>query len=735
LVMVALAMMAAGLPLAGVTLALSQMGHWSVGVLLHILSMHLAYRQAIVAGVAVFVALIWLVRRQLPDRLFWVAWWASWLGAGVALVLLCPERPCTCMPILFVLGPALLTPLRSALYKEVPSSAWCLAQCGGVAGAACVAGVAWSVWVLVGFPGRERWYDWPFPYGDLVLTKQINWRLGFVLWAAPLGGAMELGLLAVVYWVRHRYLSMVHQERENFIGTALKQLLGFIVALGLILWIGASISIAEEREDMREETILIAMGTITVLSLWTANSFDRGVLMATVSQSKVLQEVLNLLQGEWVQGFFLLVAALPLLLYLVAYRLAKAVSHQRRWPLVETLLSWNVSGVIVKAVWLGVAYVALFVVLGKATILLLVTTKAMMIGWSLWIVSFIMFLLALGLFLLPTSPAMPVYVLIGLVVTHSAEMHGWSWTAGVAWATFVASAMKLAFTAVAQKGIGEPLADNRTVRRLVCIHTPYMRAIEAILKENYSVSKVAVLIGGPDWPVAVLCGMLRLPLLPVLLCVAPVILQSVAPCVISGALLLHQHDAPAERRGGPPMEVAGLAEAALVLSGMLQFAFGIIACMCIQEVLEKDYDTFSEIRPEDAWLKEQDEIEEAMTKRFSRATRWSQLPFHTKAALIASLVCVQVGLALLCSPVHKFLGVTCFKEFNLMSSVEKDLRGDPLALVEPLGWLSLGLTVVAALGVWPYYAYGEGRHRSGAGLDDENTPLMLDRDVSWEANL
>mmetsp|Transcript_20048 Transcript_20048/g.50024 ORF Transcript_20048/g.50024 Transcript_20048/m.50024 type:complete len:756 (-) Transcript_20048:51-2318(-) len=703
-------------PLVAVLAAFSQMSPWSASFVGRLLSVPPSVGICLACADLLGISSLLLVRDKVPVCSYWTAWWVLLILGEAAAVLLTPQHPCMTMPGLIVTGPVVLFSQRKLLFKDVPSSVWCRVQLVSSGSSAAASLLAWSAWIFVGFPGRSRWFDWTEPFSAMVVEGKITWKLAFVLWAGPLGCSAVLGLIAVVYWVRLHYLRLHSKDDQDaFIADSVKQLLGWLVVGAMLVWIGASISATEEREDMRDETIYMAFGLFICLGLWLMRTYGNDAFAGMVGQSKskAASEAQSILNNDWVKACLLLVAVVPFLLYWLVYcSVSRLWPQNKPWPLIEIWSHWQWTSVNVKAIWLGVIYVFFVATFGKITIVLLAMTNEAISDWPVISVSIIMFLIGFVTFMFPSSPAAPVYVLMGLVIVNSAHLRGWSFEAGLAWATFVTFAMKLAFTAAAQKWIGEPLGKQPWVQRAIGIHTPYMRAVEDILKEPLSVAKTAILIGGPDWPVAVLCGVLGLPLLPTLACVSPVLVQSVFPCVLSGALLYfqHGHRDHADRAGGssPALEVSGLAEVSLLVAGALQFATGIVAFVCVQEVLERDYDRLSTLRPQDAWLKELDDREEARSRCLHRLTCWEDLPWALRLALTFGLVFVEWSLMLLTGPWHDIWGVACFRNFDLTSSVEEDLGGNPWAIVQPLGWVALGLAGLAAGSLGYYYAFVAG---------------------------
>ena len=69
---------------------------------------------------------------------------------------------------------------------------------------------------------------------------------------------------------------------------------------------------------------------------------------------------------------------------------------------------------------------------------------------------------------------------------------------------------------------------------MVGINSDLMRTMRVILsKPGLSMAKCSILIGGPDWPTSVLCGILKLDLIPILIGTLPILIL-ITPTVLSG---------------------------------------------------------------------------------------------------------------------------------------------------------------------------------------------------------
>merc|ERR1719502_217369 len=127
------------------------------------------------------------------------------------------------------------------------------------------------------------------------------------------------------------------------------------------------------------------------------------------------------------------------------------------------------------------------------------------------------------LFATPFTPQEPCYVVMGIVITASATgKEGFSVPVAIALATLITYSMLLTVP-LFNSSVGRVLGTSATVRRLVGVHTIEIRALEIVLREpGLSVPKTCLLLGVPNWPVAVLCGMLRVSVLEVIIGMSPV---------------------------------------------------------------------------------------------------------------------------------------------------------------------------------------------------------------------
>lgn len=452
---------------------------------------------------------------------------------------------------------------------------------------------------------------------------------------------------------------------------------------------------------------------------------DTSVHSTSIDQSAASHESRALLRSGWVRGAIWLVVGVPASLGVAVDRVLVGTSCRPLGWLTASLEDWHWAEVTAKAIWLQLAYVCLLVV-GKSTLVLIAAARAAVGSVPVLVVSAAAFAAGFTIFMMPWSPALPVYIAMAVAMVDSASANGWQCSSALIWATTVTFAMKLTFTAAAQKWIGQPLGKSVWVRRTAQVHTPYMRAVEHILLGGPSLAKVAILVGGPDWPVSVLCGILRLPLGGVLVCVSPVLVQSVLPSVLCGALLYWRQAGSCK---GDPIIGALVpdgrwaAETLMASAGMLQFVCGLWALRSVQQTLEAEYDHLSEPRPEDELLRELDARDAAQDLEVRKLSEWCTMPTGSQGALAIAFGCAEASFLLFSGVISSLFGLTgCFREPDMAGSLDPPLRANPVALLRSAGWAAMGLSATAALGLAYFYSWRQKAVKEAA-RDGETAPF------------
>jgi len=186
--------------------------------------------------------------------------------------------------------------------------------------------------------------------------------------------------------------------------------------------------------------------------------------------------------------------------------------------------------------------------------------------------------------------------------------------------------------------------------------------------------KVAILVGGPDWPTSVLTGILDLPLLPMLIGTLPVVVI-IVPTVLSGSFvyLAEQYT------------WAGTASAiSMSVTGLIIMALPAMTMFHIEKAMEEKKEELSKM-PFDLEVLKADKSEAKRRLLFLEVTKWEVLPKWMKAIMIIGNMFMFVSCYLALAA-----GGACFKEFTMSDSIKDDLGGHPWSLIKNLGWVSIG---------------------------------------------
>lgn len=239
------------------------------------------------------------------------------------------------------------------------------------------------------------------------------------------------------------------------------------------------------------------------------------------------------------------------------------------------------------------------------------------------------FLIGVTAFLLPPVPGMTVYLFGGLVISGNSPPKGTDegfWI-GAAVNIAMAFVLKLVACAVQQVAIGGLLGKSMWVRQTIGVHKVFVRCIEAVLrKPGLSVGKVAILCGGPDWPVSVTAGILKLSLFEMELGTLPII-GFIIPCALGGSFYL--------KKGESEMW-ANTASLMLVVALMVSCFLLAVATWALQEELEHNREELERPRKENVDLEWIDYRSEQIAKRID--IDWHKVPSVVRVLLVIGVV-------------------------------------------------------------------------------------------------
>lgn len=378
--------------------------------------------------------------------------------------------------------------------------------------------------------------------------------------------------------------------------------------------------------------------------------------------------------------------------------------------LVKAISQWNAVPVCTYAVYWGIGFMSLAVLAPIFTTLFLSWLIEATESLELAPVTGILLIVGIVMFLLPPVPGAPIYLTLGIVIIPvGGRQFGTDYIGiliSMAYAMVVSLALKLLATALQQKMIGGLLKGSIGVRKLVGINSNLIRAMKFLLiQPGLNVAKVSILCGGPDWPTSVLCGILDLPLLPILLGTLPVMLL-IVPTVLAGSFTyMKGMNDEVDNDGSitlvPTYGWAGTAAAisAALAAGVL-FSNMVLAAYYVEDTLTNNAEDVQAL-PIDEEVKVLEDNETVIEHKFTEITRWEVVPGAAKTLMILSVISMIAA----CYTVQIF-GDQAFKSYQLTDTIDNRLGGDWKNIVEPLGLVSMCLLAlsIVLLQLFMYWA-------------------------------
>ena len=226
-------------------------------------------------------------------------------------------------------------------------------------------------------------------------------------------------------------------------------------------------------------------------------------------------------------------------------------------------------------------------------------------------------------------------------------------------------------------------------------------SILVLSQEGLSIPKVAILIGGPDWPTSVLCGIMRLSLPQIILGTTPVVFL-ILPTCITGALLYMA--SLKDESGNPEFSWAGTVSTITAsLTALVQFGSMIVAAYYLEQTADKRVDEVAAIA-DDLEVKKADDEATYLNKCYREVTQWHDIPVTPKLLLQTSVACIVTSCY-----IFQLFSSLCFTEHTLTDSIDDNLQGNVGNLFLPLGWVATGLFIASVLLLYFFISWGK-RH-------------------------
>jgi len=559
----------------------------------------------------------------------------------------------------------------------------------------------------------------------------------FIMWANP--GLAAMAMLAIGFICR-----FLREPDDPHVHHQISGVYQFCAEFLFLFWIYASMSGAGEglSSSLIAFAISMVIGSIIIFAIvfWSALVSQTSRFVGGAARQ--VEEYTDLFRGLLILGFSPLLVVYVLLSivnqffrrHLIRDCCHKKIpedeyEHNGWFTLVVTrqikdFKSWDHARVLSYAVYWGVGYVFLNVLASKFTTVFLSWLIQYCSTMGLSAVTLIVLFVGMILFMLPPIPGLPIYLTGGIVLVSVGRSTLGLWGA-IGYASAVSLFLKLLACAVQQKLIGAQLGGSVAVKQMVAINSDGIRAMRVILSDKgITARKVAVLVGGPDWPVCVLCGILGLDLFPVLIGTLPVVAVIIPSVFVGSFAVLSTFDNDDGMDLYPWANTMG-AIASAVAAGVM-FYFTLTAAAAVKRTLKRSKDAINDI-PLDKAV--QEATVEAKLRRtvYERVTVWHDVPKHMKYILIMA----KFSMTLCCYLLFIF-NDKCFREYDLMYTIGEHLGGKWINIILPLGRVVLLLFIISytLLFSFEYWATAKTTAELKSIHEDETKQLLANTEVS-----
>mmetsp|Transcript_54167 Transcript_54167/g.156512 ORF Transcript_54167/g.156512 Transcript_54167/m.156512 type:complete len:810 (+) Transcript_54167:77-2506(+) len=560
---------------------------------------------------------------------------------------------------------------------------------------------------------RERTLDWATDCGpskevpeDMDVAAEIMaactkaQTVWIVILTVPFIAVLLQLLVAAFGFLRCR----LDLDKEEGVVSFLHEFM--VLLVGVLMGVYATLYAAGASTQLASAFMAFFAMAMLALMVYTLKELRPNMLQKASERSALLKYFAKGLQSDWVKALAigtinLLIPAflgLDVLRQQVRRCRGKSVDDELQTQVGKRIMSelraWNWSGILLKVVVIGELF-ACVVLGGKFAFVVFSWLNKLLADVELMTLGIILACVGCVMFLLPPVPGSAVYIFFGIVIGKNAQGNIGFWP-GVGVGSLVGLAVKL-LASTGQYYIGHFLGKSVRVQKAVGGDTVPTRAVEKILKHpGMKVGKVAILVGGPDWPTSVICGILQVSVPQMLLGTLPVYFVSIAPQTLVGALLtkeLGSNDAK--------MWVA-LKTVATGIAALSQAAACGVAAYAVMKTVERDHVELAQYRADHQDIAELTRREAAFVDALFEETRWSALSRQRRLVLSAAALAhwAVAGLLLLD---YTLLRPICFRKFDMTADiaapfVDGGLDGNVLNIaLLPFGAGSLALFFVGVL--------------------------------------
>lgn len=481
----------------------------------------------------------------------------------------------------------------------------------------------------------------------------------------------------------------------------LKELM--ILLVGVLMGVYVTLYAAGASTQLASAFMGFFAAAMSALVIYTFRELSPEVLQKASERSPLLKYLVKAFESDWIRAIGIGVVNLLLVAFLLLDVLRQQV---RRWRgtatttsrqtevgrrCVKEMRAWNWCSILVKVNILGEIFACL-IFGGKMTFVAFSYLNQILAHLQISILVTLLFVVGCTMFLLPPVPGSAVYIFYGIVIGKHAQTSIGFWP-GVGVGSLVGLAAKLV-ASTGQYYIGYFLGKSVRVQRAVGVDTVPTRAIEQILKRRgFGFGKVAILVGGPDWPTSVTCGILQMSVPQMLLGTLPVYFASIAPQTLVGAMLTE------DDLGNDTKMWVVIQTVATGFAAIAQAAASGVAAYAVTQTVERHHEELSQFREDHQKVAELTQREAAFVSSLRSVSSWSALSWRRRVVISAAAGAQLVVVASFVLD-YVVLNPVFFRKFEMTGDIngpleDGGLEGNVLNIVRvPFGVGSLALLFV-----------------------------------------
>jgi membrane protein DedA with SNARE-associated domain len=439
-----------------------------------------------------------------------------------------------------------------------------------------------------------------------------------------------------------------------------------------------------------------------MLLLWIYIEIDIETIAAVAKTSPIAKQLVQVWNWDVTKAAVLGAMMMPLTMFFAANMLKQKVDRCRGFAvepenwftsfgqnIANTIKTWRWTPVLIWLCLLSELFFTFQVGVTKATYVFLSWLNTMLADVSFGIVLILMFLVGNLMFLLPPVPGLPVYVFAGILIGEKGYQDPSIGLWGGCGIAIVLCLFTKLCACTGQYMIGYFLGQYVKVQQLIQVDKVGTRAVELIVKsKGLNLNKVSVLVGGPDWPVSVSCGIMKVNIPQMLLGTIPV-LALMTPCVLAGACL-------GRVTLGEESMWGTWAKVFTALAALVNAAAGAYAVYAISETVKVHGEELAKPRPDHERVEALTAKEKAFNDKYDEVTSWGALTTYWRVVL-----CIGTAFLYWSNFFFVMLKERCFRPFAVSSKIdagydEDGLEGDVFSIILPMGGFFL---VIFAIGV------------------------------------